>query len=92
MKYGNCLVGAVILAARHGFRGKFVLKSYRKGWIPHILFRANDGSWYHYRLVRDVVPFPFHFLLFQGEFHTLKRHRRLDERPAKATLLHGPCA
>jgi hypothetical protein len=72
MKYGNCLLGAVIQAARHGFRGKFVLKRYRKGCVPHILFRGHDGSWHHYRLVHDVAPFPLCFLVFHGEFHAMK--------------------
>jgi hypothetical protein len=71
MKYGNCLIGAIILLLQH--RGKLVVL-WRGRIIPHLMVKSHkDGYYYHYKLVRDIFPPPFCYLCFQGMFVRQKR-------------------
>jgi hypothetical protein len=73
MKYGNCLIGLIVILFTIQERGRIIIQKSKHGFVPHLLFRTNKGRIYHYRLVKDVLPHPLCYLVFQGEFHDYLR-------------------
>ncbi len=71
MKYGNCLVGALILMLRFRTWRIYKIKTTKpdgtpSGW-PHFIVKTKDGYW-HYKKIQWLLPHPFTFLLFKGKF------------------------
>jgi hypothetical protein len=66
---GNCLLGAMWLAVQH--RTLQIRALWRGRWVPHLFVRTADGSYWHFRLVRDVLPHPLYYLWFRGRFERL---------------------
>ena len=72
MKYGNCLIGALLLAWWLGSwritttRGT-IRPDGRRSWVPHFLVEDRHGTVWHYKRVRDLLPYPFCFFLFEGQ-------------------------
>ena len=64
--FGNCFLGAIWLMV--SLRSLRIKTAWLGRWIPHFYVVAKDGSFRHFRLVRDVLPFPFYFLCFYGSF------------------------
>lgn len=64
MSHGNCLIGAVWLMCTMSTLRFRVL--WRGRTVPHFVVRANDGAWWHFHLVRDVLPLPLGYLWFHG--------------------------
>jgi hypothetical protein len=65
---GNCLFGALYLV--------FKLRSLRVevdlgDRPPHFYVVAKDGSYWHFRLKRRVLPPPFTYLWFRGRFEQI---------------------
>jgi hypothetical protein len=79
LKYGNCLCGAIVLAFKHRFRGKFVVEPSVNGSCPHVLYEV-DSYLYHYRIKRDFLPWPFYYFLFQGKFAKRKKGKPYVQR------------
>ena len=71
MKYGNCLTGAIFLLWKERFNNpKFVMK-YRIGTkVPHFMVRTKNQLT-HYKVDRDLLPWPLCYLIFQGSFQSL---------------------
>lgn len=67
MKYGNCVIGAVVLAFKHRFRGKFIVEWPADRITPHMLYEVGNYQ-HHYRCKRDCLPWPLYYLAFQGKF------------------------
>lgn len=65
---GNCLLGAVWLMVRH--RSFCLRASWRGRTVPHFFVRVGE-SWWHFRLVRDVLPHPLCYLWFRGRFDSI---------------------
>lgn len=75
MRYGNCLAGALVLAAGDRFRGRLVVRA-TGGWVPHFLYRDSRGEIWHYTVLDDFLPWPLYHLAFRGEFRGRRLHRR----------------
>jgi hypothetical protein len=71
MNYGNCLVCAffIYFKERHN-NPKFILTNRPGTLVPHFMVRSTTG-FHHYKTVKDILPFPFCYLLFKGEFQTI---------------------
>jgi hypothetical protein len=71
MKYGNCLFGAlVLLYTERSNNPKFIVRVRPQTYTPHFMVRSKTGL-HHYKLNKDVLPFPLCYLIFAGEFQTL---------------------
>jgi hypothetical protein len=69
MPFGNCLVGLIFIMMFAPEKGRIVIK--RRGFFPsHFMFRGKSGTIYHYRAVRECLPYPFEDVLYLGEFHS----------------------
>jgi hypothetical protein len=70
MKYGNCLIGALVLlyTERHN-NPKFIVRSRPQTIVPHFMVWSNTGL-HHYKTKKDLLPFPFCYFIFIGEFKT----------------------
>jgi len=71
MKYGNCLFGALVLLFKERKnKPKFIIK-YRMGTrIPHFMVRTKDKL-HHYKVEKDLFPWPFCYILFKGSFQSV---------------------
>jgi hypothetical protein len=71
MQYGNCLLGALFLMfSQRENKPKFILK-YRTGTkIPHFMVKTKDQL-HHYKVVKDILPWPFCYLIFKGTFQSV---------------------
>lgn len=65
IKYSNCLFGAILLWMCKG--GKIIMSRRPGTRVPHWMVVKEDGL-YHFRLRKDILPFPLCYLLFKGEF------------------------
>lgn len=63
MRYGNCLIGLLILMLQHGFAGT-VVHHCLEG-VPHFGYRVGR-SVYHYRRYADVAPYPLSIFFYCG--------------------------
>jgi hypothetical protein len=69
MFFGNCLFCAVVLWLRYG--GKIIM-SYRPGTrVPHWMVVDRSGSLRHFRVVRNIMPWPMCYVIFLGRFESL---------------------
>lgn len=72
MKYGNCLFGALILLwTERKNNPQFILRVRPQTNTPHFMVRTDDCL-IHFRLVKDILPWPFCYLIFEGEFQKLQ--------------------
>ena len=71
MKYGNCLCGALLLIwTERKNKPKFIMK-YRPGTsVPHFMVRTKDKL-HHYNLEKNILLWPFCYLIFKGQFQTV---------------------
>ena len=70
MRYGNCLIGVLVLFA-HFPKGKLVFRWSKTCFFPHIGLLVNNKV-YHYRVKKDILPFPFYWVVFEGKFDIAK--------------------
>lgn len=71
MAYGNCLLGALILALRHP-GGHLIVTRHPPCLVPHLIWCDQQGRRWHYRLCHDILPWPLCYVVFAGKF---ARHR-----------------
>jgi hypothetical protein len=71
MKYGNCLLGALVLLWRERKNNpKFIMK-YRMGTrVPHFMVQTSEQL-HHYKVNKDILPWPLCYVVFRGEFQTI---------------------
>jgi hypothetical protein len=68
---GNCLFCAYVLWI---WTGGTIVKTYRPGTrIPHWVVLGRDGHLRHFKVVRDLLPEPFHYIVFLGRFERISR-------------------
>jgi hypothetical protein len=71
VEYGNCLICCFFLLWKERKnKPRFIIRKRPKTWVPHFMIRSSTGL-HHYRVVKEIVPFPFGYFLFKGEFQTL---------------------
>ena len=66
MKYGNCLIGTLILAVKYNFEGKFIFMRKGRELVPHFAWLSNDKCLTHYCREYDVLPWPLCLIFFRG--------------------------
>lgn len=72
MRYGNCLIGALFLFWKKRKKNPKIKVKVRPGTIiPHFMIRDKKAL-YHYKLDKDVLPWPLCYLVFKGSFQRLK--------------------
>jgi hypothetical protein len=77
MQYGNCLFGAlVILWNKRKEKPKFMIRFRPQSYVPHFMI-TTENELHHYKLDRDVLPWPFCYFLFQGSFQSLDPQKEL---------------
>lgn len=69
MRYGNCLLGLLYIMVAHRFRGHIIVRWSRHCWAPHLLYKTAKGL-SHFRTVRDLLPWPFSPLWFEGRIES----------------------
>jgi len=90
MRYGNCLIGVILLAIRHRFRGR-VLKIRRPNQpVPHLLYRANGKTW-HFKVEKDLLPGEWRYYWFKGRIEEAVHERDKTGTPvfARVPAPHG---
>ena len=75
MKYGNCIIGAVILlwTKRHE-DAELVFKNRIGSIVPHFMVKTKHQV-YHYKTEKDILPWPLCYILFQGSFHSVSLNK-----------------
>jgi hypothetical protein len=77
MKYGNCLIGLIVIMFRHRFCGRLKLLFPKNSWMPHLCwYTPKDNLLHDYHVVKDLLPYHLTWLFFQGEFRTRKFKNR----------------
>jgi len=69
LRYGNCLIGLVLIATAlllQGRGGRIIVRWNKRCWAPHLLYETAEGT-YHFRTDRDVLPWPYCPLWFVGQ-------------------------
>lgn len=75
MKYGNCLLGALILLwIERKNNPQFLLRVRPQTITPHFMVKTKDEL-IHYRVVKDILPWPLQYLVFEGEFQKLPHNQ-----------------
>jgi hypothetical protein len=71
VKYGNCLFGAlVLLYTERRNNPKFIIRVRPQTLVPHFMVRSKTGL-HHYKVNKDILPFPLCYFIFAGEFQKL---------------------
>jgi hypothetical protein len=71
MKYGNCLTGAAFLMWRERNNDpRFILKIRPGTKVPHFMVKSGNGL-HHYRVSKEILPWPLCYIVFQGRFQTV---------------------
>lgn len=85
MAFGNCLFCAVVLWLRYG--GKIIM-SYRPGTrVPHWMVVDRTGLLRHFRVVRNIMPWPLCYVVFLGRFEALGNNDQSEYiKPVEALL------
>lgn len=81
MRYGNCLIGLIVLAIKHRFKGRVVVLRNVDYWIPHLAWLTADGRVHEYTTVKDLLPGPFYWIVFQGEYRSRSLKKMFQESP-----------
>lgn len=69
LRLGNCLVGALYLTYKL-WPAKITML-WRGRTIPHFYVIDANGAKWHFKVVEDVFPDPFCYLVFLGRFERL---------------------
>jgi hypothetical protein len=75
IKYGNCLLGIIILALTKG-PGKVIFKKQKGTRIPHLMYQTSSGELWHYKKVRDILPGQLTIFWFEGKFEEKKKREK----------------
>jgi len=66
---GNCLICAVLIWI---WTGGTIIRTYRPGTrIPHWVVLGRDGHVRHFTVVKDLLPYPLHSIIFLGRFERI---------------------
>lgn len=72
MRYGNCLTGAALLMwTERSNNPKFLLKIRPGTKVPHFMVKSDSGL-HHYRVSKEILPWPLCYMVFQGRFQTVQ--------------------
>ena len=77
MQYGNCLlVSCVILLnkKKRKKKSKVVLRFRPESYTPHFMVKS-ENQLYHYKLEKNILSWPFCYLIFKGNFQVLDEEK-----------------
>ena len=77
MKYGNCLIGVLCIAVKHDFQGKFIVIKSKRQFVPHFMWLSHDGCAYDYSVYYDILPWPFCYVLYKGQYAKLNKAKTM---------------
>jgi len=90
MRYGNCFLGAFFLRIKyHRKNARFIYRYRPNTWVPHLMVQTNDAI-HHYRVKKDLLPWPFCYLVFEGQFETVNTTRDFHKPRRFKTLKIKP--
>lgn len=69
MIFGNCLFCAFVLWIRYG--GKIIMSYRPNTYVPHWMVVDRNGLLRHFKVVRNVMPWPLCYVIFMGKFEAL---------------------
>jgi hypothetical protein len=73
--YGNCFLGSLILFWKKRKYNPKIIIGFRPGTVvPHFIVKTQK-YFYHYRTEKDILPWPFCYLVFKGSFQVLKNEK-----------------
>lgn len=72
MRYGNCLIGVLVLAIQDCFRGRIRKLRHKR----HFVYFYRNGIVGHYQTVKDILPDRCYWLMYEGRFE-FRRYRHM---------------
>lgn len=80
MKYGNCLTGALFLLwSKRKQNPRLILKTRPGTMVPHFMVQSSAGI-HHYTTEKNILPWPFCYLIFKGNFQTVQTAEEFEKR------------
>lgn len=77
MQYGNCLFGALMLLwSKRKQKPRLLLRFRPESATPHFMV-STENELHHYKVEKDILPWPFCYLLFKGSFQTLDKQKEI---------------
>lgn len=77
-RFGNCLFGALWL--RYKFGGRLRGLRLREGGPRHWICVQEDGTAWHFKRIRNVLPWPLCYTVFWGRYERLDDRKKAAER------------
>ena len=74
MQYGNCLLGSFIILLNKKKKSKIILRFRPESYVPHFMVKS-ENQLYHYKLEKNILPWPFCYLIFKGNFQVLDEQK-----------------
>lgn len=75
MRYGNCLFGSFVLLWTERKNNPRLIVRYRpQTRVPHFMVITRDNL-YHYKIIKNVLPWPLCYIIFMGEFQKLEHNQ-----------------
>ena len=72
MTLGNCLIGALYLCFKLGTWDIRVCRSRKKRhYYPHLYVVDKYGTKWHFKVIQDLLPYPFYWLWFKGRIEVM---------------------
>lgn len=72
MKYGSCFIGAIVLMFKLKTL-KIRIHQRHRFDPPHFYVITSDGVKWHYGVVEEILPKPFGWMIYKGEFRPMKK-------------------
>lgn len=70
-RLGNCYLGAWYLKRHHDAVSRKIRP--KSGGPRHVICKLPNGEWWHFKRIRDVLPWPLNNVLFWGRFEMMER-------------------
>lgn len=78
MQYGNCLTGALFLLWKERKnKPKLILRRRIGTRVPHFMVKSKEKL-HHYKVEKDLFPWPFCYMMFKGKFETVNISEEAD--------------
>lgn len=77
MQYGNCLLGSCVILLNKKKRkkkSKILFRFRPESYVPHFMVKS-ENQLYHYKLEKNILPWPFCYLIFKGSFQVLDEEK-----------------
>jgi hypothetical protein len=89
MIYGNCLLGSIAIILNRKKRkkkSKLITRFRPDSYVPHFMVKSDDKL-YHYKFNKNILPWPFCYLIFHGSFQVVEAEKEILFINQKGTLI-----